>query len=124
MMANDKNTPASNRWVGEVTGTGIVIGDNSSASVVMGQMQSSTQIELSQKLGDFIDLLARHEGSVEDATDVRKALLEAQREVAESAPRWPILRTLLRGIAVSVSGVTALTEAMNNILALLGRMPR
>jgi len=87
-------------------------------------MQSSIQIELSKKLEEFTDLVAHHEGAVEDAPNVRKAVQEAQREVAQSAPRWPILHMLFRGIAASVSGVAALTDAMNGILTLLGRMPR
>lgn len=110
--------------VGDVTGTGIVIGNHSSSSVITGQTLSPMQIELSRKLEEFIDLLASHESSVQDAPDVRQSLLKVQREVGVAEPRWGTVRKRLSGIAASVGGVAALTEAMNNILALLGRIPR
>jgi hypothetical protein len=120
----DNSGSASYRNIGDVTGTGIVIGDGSSSSVVIGQSLSPIQTELSEKLDDFMDLLTRHEDSVEDARGMRESLVEAQREARQPSPRWPVVRTLLRGIAASVSGVVALTDAMNNILTIIGRLPK
>jgi hypothetical protein len=75
-------------------------------------------------LDEFMDLLGRYEGSVDDAQGVRASVMEVQREATEPAPRWPIICTLLRGVASSVGGVAALTEAINSILTLLGRIPK
>lgn len=122
MISGDNSSSTSYTHVGKAIGTGIVIGDNS--SVVIGQTQHPMQVELLRKLEEFTDLLAFYESSVEDAPDVLDSLLEAQREVREPEPRWPMLRVSLRRIAASVSGVAALTEAVNNILALLSRIPR
>lgn len=103
-------------------GTGIVIGDGS--SVVMGQSLSPMQSELLGKLDEFMDLLAHHEDLIEDASDVSESLMAAQREAAKPSPRWPVVRTMLRGIAASVSRVATLTDAINSILEIVGRITK
>lgn len=124
MTSKDDASSVSYNKIGDVTGTGIVIGDGSSSSVVIGQWLSPVQIELSRRLDEFMDLLAHHERSMDDAVGVRKSLMEAQREAGDPSPRWPIVRTLLRGIAASVNGVGVLTEAINNILVIVARIQK
>jgi hypothetical protein len=121
-MTNKGNASSNSNTNISVSGTGIVIGDGS--SVVVGQSPQPIQMELSVELGEFMNLLARHEDAVDDPPGIRECLMQAQREVAEPSPRWPIVRTLLRGIAASVSGAAVLTEAINNILVIVGRIPK
>ena len=124
MTSRDDASSVSYNKIGDVTGTGIVIGDGSSSSVTIGQSLSPIQIELSGKLDEFMGLLAQHERSVDDAAGVRESLMKAQREAGEPSPKWPIVRTLLRGIAASVNGVAVLTEAINNILVIVARVQK
>jgi hypothetical protein len=119
-----KGDSGSSKSYGNITaqGTGIVIGDGSSA--VVWHSPSPMQTELLRKLDDFMGLLARYEGSLEDASEVRESLMEAQREAAEPSPRWPVVRTLLRKIAVSVRRVATLTDAINGILEIVGHISK
>jgi hypothetical protein len=103
-------------------GTGIVIGDGS--SVVVQYSLPPMQSELLGKIDAFMDLLARHEGSLENPSDVRESVMAARREAAESAPKWSVVRALLRGIAVSVGRVASLTDAINGILEFVGRISK
>ena len=109
---------ASNISVGDVHGTGIVIGHESSVSV----NQLPAQRDAAVLLDEFIQMLARHEGSVTDAAGIRESAAAAQAELAEPSPRWQVVRGLLRGIAAGVAGVSALAEAVNNIQALVAHI--
>lgn len=82
------------------------------------------QAELLRKLDDFMELLARHEGVLEDPSDVRESLIEAQHEVAAPSPRWTVVRALLGRIADSVRRVATLTEAINGIIEIVGHISK
>jgi len=109
---------ASGINVGDVQGTGIVIGHRSSASV----NQLPEQRDAAALLDVFIQLLASHESSVADAAGVRQSAAAAKAELAERSPRWQMVRGLLRGIAAGVAGVSVLAEAVNNIQALVAHL--
>jgi len=118
MKDQQDRSRASGINVGDVQGTGIVIGHGSSASV----NQLPEQRHAAALLDEFIQLLARYEGSVADAAGVRESVTAAKAELAEPSPRWQAVRGLLRGIAAGVAGVSVLAEAVNNIQALVAHL--
>jgi hypothetical protein len=121
MKDHEDGRPASGITVGDVHGTGIVIGHKSTASVKL--RQTSTQLDAVALLDEFIRLLARHQSSVADAAGIRESATAARAELEERSPRWRIVRGLLRGIAAGVAGVSALAEAINNVQALVAHLP-
>jgi hypothetical protein len=121
MKDHQERRPASGINVGDVQGTGIVIGHESSASVKL--RQPSAQPDAAALLDEFIRLLARHESSVADAAGVRESAAAAKAELAEPSPRWQVVRGLLKGIAAGVAGVSALADTVNKIQALIAHMP-
>lgn len=121
MKDHQDRHPASSINVGDVQGTGIVIGHGSSASVNLDQ--TSVQRDAAVLLDEFIQLLASHESSVADAAGIHESAAAARAEVAEPSPRWQVVRGLLRGIAAGVASVSALAEAVNNIQALIAHLP-
>jgi hypothetical protein len=120
-----KDEGAGSKYYRNITaqGTGIVIGDGSSV-VVGGHSLPPRQAELLEKLDNFMKLVARHEGALEDPSDVRESLVEAQREAAVPSPRWTVVRALLGRIADSVKRVAVLTEAINGIIEIVGHIPK
>jgi hypothetical protein len=121
MKDHQDRRPASGINVGDVQGTGIVIGHGSSASVKLDP--PSVQRDAAVLLDELIQLLASHESSVADAAGIRESAAAARAEVAEPSPRWQVVRGLLRGIAAGVASVSALAEAVNNIQALIAHLP-
>src|SRR4249919_319180 len=113
MKDHQDRHPAPGIKVGDVQGTGIVIGHGSSASV----NQPSAQRDAAALLDEFIQLLERHQSSVADAAGVHESAVAAKAELAEPSPRWGVVRGLLRGIAAGVAGVSALADAVNSIQA-------
>lgn len=108
--------------IGDVQGTGIVIGHHSSAWV--GQSPSQTQQQVAAMLNEFVTLLVGHEDAILDASDVRDSALAALRETQQSSPRWSLVRTWVKGIQTSVAGVSALATAVSNVQTVLGHIPR
>ena len=106
---------------GDVHGLGIVIGHDS--SVTVGQLPPA-QEKAVEMLEDFVRLLGLFEGAVPDASDIREAAEAAKVEAGEPSPRWGAVRGLLRGIAASVAGVAALTDAIKNVQDLVTHLPR
>src|SRR5450631_3137824 len=94
---------------GDVSGSGIVIGHGSSASV--GPGLPPAQCDAIELLGQFIRLLDSFEDAVPDASDIHEAAAAAKTEAEKPSPRWGAVRGLLKGIAASVAGVSALTDA-------------
>lgn len=107
--------------VGDVQGTGIVIGHQS--SVAINPALPAVQRDAAAMLDEFIRLLETHQSSVADAPDIRESAAAARAELAKPSPKWPIVRGLLRGIAAGVAGVSALAGAIDNIQALIVHMP-
>jgi hypothetical protein len=112
-----KRSGSSSFNIGNVQGTGIVIGDLSSASVK--PHQPSAQRDAALLLDEFIQLLASYEDSVADAAGIRESATVARAELAKRSPRWQVVRGLLRGIAAGVAHVSVLAEAINNVQALV-----
>jgi len=121
MKDRGERRPASGISVGNVQGTGIVIGHGSSASIKLHQ--SSVQEDAAAMLDEFIRLLEIHQISIADASDIHESAVAAKAELAEPSPRWQIVRGLLRGIAAGVAGVSTLAAAINNIQALIAQIP-
>ena len=111
---------ASSIKVGDVQGTGIVIGNGSSVSVEL--QQSHVQRDAAAILDEFLRLLEVHQGSVADAAEIREAAEVARAEVAGPSPRWHVVRAVLRGAATGVTSVSALAEAIDKIQALIAHM--
>jgi hypothetical protein len=105
---------------GNISGTGIVVGNGSSA--VVGQLPDPEHPELIDGLNNLIELLAQHKDSVEDESGLRESIVEARQEVEKPTPRWAFVRTLLKGVAASVTGVQALTDAVGNILTIVSKI--
>jgi hypothetical protein len=121
MTNTDDDRSASYFSTGDVTGTGIVIGNES--SVVIRQSPQLMQPELIRSLDKFVELLEQYEGSIEDASGVRESVMEVQQEIGKPMPRWAFVRTLLKGIAASVAGVATLTDAIVNVLTIASKAP-
>lgn len=100
--------------------TGIAIGDGAHASVI--QPQPHMRDELSALLDEFMHSLERYGDAIGDAERVRKSVLDARAEVARPSPKWQAVRQTLTRIAASVAGVAALTDAINNIQALVAHI--
>jgi hypothetical protein len=106
---------------GDVSGSGIVIGHGSSASVGARPPAQQEAIEL---LGGFVRLLDSFEGDVPDVSDVRDAAEAAKAEAEGPSPRWGVVRGLLMGVAAAVASVASLTDAVRNIQDLVARLAR
>lgn len=111
-----------NIQAGDVSGSGIVIGHGSSASVRLGL--PSAQRDVIELLGEFIRLLDSLADAVPDAADVHEAVQAAKAEAEKASPRWGAVRGLLKVIAASVAGVSALTDAIVNIQDLVAHLTR
>jgi hypothetical protein len=116
-IATGPVTKGHNISVGDVRGTGIIIGHGSSASV----NQLSAQSDAAELLDELIQLLARDEGSVADAAGIRESAEVVKAELMEPSPRWRVVRSLLRGIAAGVAGVSVLAEVVNSIQVLVAQ---
>lgn len=107
---------------GDVSGSGIVIGHGSTASV--GPGLPPAQRDAIELLSEFIRLLDSFEDAVPDAADIHEAAEAAKTEAEQPSPRWGAVRGLLKGIAASVAGVSALTDAIKNIQDLVAHLSR
>lgn len=116
-----KRRGETNISVGNIeNSTGIAIGHGSSASV--NQLQPFAEHELISLLDEFIRSLRIHSTSIPDAQDVREAAVAARAEVAKPSPKWHVISGLLTRVAAGVTSVAALTDAINNIQALVARI--
>lgn len=127
-MKND-----SNNRTGPITivGNANVIGDNSSASVTGDNVSARAEIystthntgpqleDALVALDEFIYRLAFYQKSLQDAQRIREEALTARTEMTGSAPKWDKVRSILKGVAASVTGVAALTDLMNNVLSMV-----
>jgi len=100
--------------------TGIAIGHGASASV--GRPSQSVQEQALAELDMFIRSLPSFAESLPDANATRSAAVAARTEAAQGSPRWDEVRRLLGRIAVSVAGISALTQAIINIQALVAHL--
>jgi len=105
--------------VGDVEGTGIVIGHGSSAVVTQRSAALAEAVEL---LDDIIRQLVLHQDSVPDPEGVLESAQAARSELAAPSPRWPVVRGLLRGVAAGVVGVSALAEAVDKVQTLIAHL--
>lgn len=105
--------------VGDVKGTGIVIGHGSSA--VVAQLPAA-QIEAGELLDEVIQQLELHRESVPDPEGLLESAQDARSELAEPSPRWSVVRGLLRGVAAGVVGISTLAEAVDKVQALIAHL--
>ena len=100
--------------------TGVAVGPGASASV--HQSLPSRQAEVHELLQAFARTLGYYQDGVDDAEELRRTVGAAQAEVSSSSPVWSAIRRMLTAIAGSVAGVAALTDAINNIQAIVDRI--
>lgn len=105
--------------VGDVQGTGIVIGHGSSA--VVAQLPAA-QIEAAELLDEIIRQLELHRDSITDPEGLLESAQAARSELAAPSPRWSVVRGLLRGVAAGVVGIATLADAVDKVLALIARL--
>ena len=105
--------------VGNVQGTGIVIGHKSSAMVTQ---RPATQTEAAELLDKIIRQLALHHDSVTDPEGVLESAQAARSELAAPSPRWQVVRGLLRGVAAGVVGISTLADAVDKVQALIAHL--
>ena len=113
-----------------ITGNANVVGDNSSASFIGDNASARADIHTAGSqpgdalaaLDEFIFRLAFYQGSLRDAQRIQEKALAARVEMTGSAPKWDKIRSILKGIAASVTGVAALTDLMNNVLSMVSHL--
>jgi hypothetical protein len=117
---NRRESPSKFR-VGDIQdSTGIAIGNGAYAAV--NQPRLSVQDEVVALLDHFIHSLGLYGDSMSDAQGVRQSAAAARAEVARPSPKWQAVRRMLTTIAAGVAGVAALTDAINNIQALVAHI--
>jgi Family of unknown function (DUF5955) len=118
-MSRDKHSRSIR--IGNIeNSTGIAVGDGAYAAV--NQPKPSMQDEVSALLDEFMQSLERYRDALDDAESVRHSVVEARIEVTRPSPKWQIVRQTLTGIAAAVAGVASLTDAINNIQALVSHV--
>lgn len=105
--------------VGNVQGTGIVIGHESSA--VVAQLPAA-QIKAVELLDEIIRQLELRHDSITDSEGVLESAQDARSELAEPSPRWSVVRSLLRGVAAGVVGISTLAGAVDKVQALIAHL--
>jgi len=100
--------------------TGIAIGNN--AHVAINEPGSSPRDEIASLLDEFIRTLESYGDSLVNEQGIRKSATAVRAEIARPSPKWPSVRRGLAMIATSVAGIAALTDAINNIQALVSRI--
>jgi hypothetical protein len=116
-----KEDAQTNITVGNITNaTGVAIGPGASASV--DRPSQSVQHQAVAELDKFIRSLPSFAESLPDADATRNAAVAARTKAAHRSPRWDEVRRLLGQIAVSVAGISALTEAIINIQAIVAHL--
>jgi hypothetical protein len=107
--------------VGDISNsTGIAIGTG--AQAIVNQRGWAARDGLSTLLSDFILSLGRYRDFLEDAGSVQEAAIDVRTEVARPSPKWQSVRSALTAIAASVTAVATLSDAINNIQALVERI--
>lgn len=120
-MSSKEKCGDSSIRVGNIqNSSGIAIGNGT--HVTVNQPQSSTRDEVSALLEDFMRSLELYGDSLSDAKGVRELTAAASTEVALPSPKWHAVHRLLARIAGGVAGIAALTDAINNIQALVTRI--
>jgi hypothetical protein len=113
-----KNSNGQNFTVGDISNsTGIAIGPNAQASV--GQPPSIDAAEVIALLDDLARCVDVYAESLENAASIRESLLAARNETAQTTPRWDRVRDALRHVGPTVAGISALSQAVTNIWALV-----
>jgi hypothetical protein len=119
MTARRDSQQGSRITIGNVQGTGIVIGHESSA--VVAQLPAA-QIQAVELLDDIIRQLVLHHDSVPDPEGVLESAQDARSELAVPSPRWSVVRGLLRGVAAGVVGIATLADAVDKVQALVAHL--
>jgi len=104
--------------VGDVQGTGIVIGHGSSAVI----QRPAALAETAELLDEIIRQLELHRDSITDPEGLLESAQDARSELAEPSPRWSVVRGLLRGVAAGVVGIATLTDAVDKVQALIAHL--
>jgi hypothetical protein len=99
--------------------TGIAIGHG--AHALVNQTQAAGGSEIGDLLADFIRSLPRYREFIDDEKTVQEVAIDARTEAMRPSPKWSAVRRMLTAISASVASVAALTDAINNIQALVER---
>jgi hypothetical protein len=118
---NHEEHDGQNITVGDIKKSkGVAIGRNVSVSV--NPPPSPAREELIALLSAFIQSLGSYENTLSNSLAIRKEAAAARAEAERPSPRWGVIRSSLKGIAASVASVAALTDAINNLQALVDRI--
>ena len=119
---NHREQGGQNITVGDIKKSkGVVIGSNIDYSYNPPPPPPARD-ELITLLNAFIESLGPYGDSLSDSPDILEAAEATRAEAEKQSPRWGVIRTWLKGIAASVASVAALTDAINNLQALVDRI--
>jgi hypothetical protein len=101
-----------------IIGHGNVVGDHSKSDVDISVTESGSEEALAA-LDEFIRRLALYENSIRDSHRVWEDAMAARMEMAQAAPKWERVRSILKRVATGVAGIATLTDLINNALSLV-----
>jgi len=106
--------------VGDIQGTGIVVGHGSSASVT--HQWPTARAEAAELIDQIIRQLELQRDFLADPVGVLESAEAARSELAAPSPRWRVVRGLLRGVAAGVVGISTLADAVDKVQALIAHL--
>jgi hypothetical protein len=105
--------------VGDINhSVGVAIGQDIKASVQQAQVGTDQIVAM---LRDLVGLIDTNADVLDGAAAAREAAVLACEEAESRTPRWARVRDLLIRISPAVTGIASLTEAVDNIRALIPR---
>jgi hypothetical protein len=97
--------------VSNVSGTGIVVANESTVSFQSPNSAQTTAFE------GFLELLDRHQTEVPDPAEIRGLVTALADETRKKKPKRQVVRSLFEKLAAGVAGVTVLADAVTKIEA-------
>jgi len=112
------NSGHGNIRIGDVTNSGIAIGDGAQATSVVGG-DPAKLAQVTQKLAELSALIDEHADRLDDPATAREALAQVRQEL-QTNPQPSRLKMLLSAITGAASGISAITTAVAGVRGLLG----
>lgn len=114
----------SNFNIGSVTGDGNYFGDHGRVDIHQAPQGSElTAAQLSALLADLNTRIAANAGALPNAALLADTVTQARQEIEAGPPerrRLMSVRSLLASVVSGAAGVTAVTEAVQHIMKLIG----